>query len=158
MKTGEYNKVWKGFLWGMVFWIPFLGQMFYAYRVYRVGKGPVPAKRAAFIALLWTLCFWSLPYVADQIGKIGVSLFLGFGLAGFIAIFIIGTKQIGWRFFAGKLLTTLAVISILAAIAIPNFIDRRQKVAKLHSEQYQNEMVLPSEERVVGYDNQAHGH
>jgi cell wall-associated NlpC family hydrolase len=31
MKTGEYNKVWKGFLWGMVFWIPLLGQMFYAY-------------------------------------------------------------------------------------------------------------------------------
>jgi hypothetical protein len=156
MNTGEYNKVRKGFLWGMVFWIPFLGQVFYAYRVYRVGKGPDQAKKAAFIALLWTLSFWLLPFVADHIGETGVSLFLGFGLVGFIAIFIIGTKQIGWRFFAGKLIATLAGISILAAIAIPNFIDRRQKVAELNSEQHQNEMVLPSEGPVAGYGDEAH--
>ena len=155
MKTREYNKVPQGFLWGMVFWIFFLGQIFYAYRVYRVGRGINQAKKAALIAFLWTLSFWLLPFVADHVGETGVSLFLGFGLAGFIAIFIIGFKHIGWRFFAGKLIATLAVILILAAIAIPNFIDRRQKVAELNSKQHQNEMGLPSEGPVAGYGDEA---
>ena len=49
----------------------------------------------------------------------------------------------------------LVVISILAAIAIPHFIIRRQKVAKLNFEQHRNEMVLPSEGPVVGYGDEA---
>ena len=144
MTTDEHNSVRRGFLWGMIFWIPLIGQILYAYRVYLVGQGADQAKRAAFVAIFWTLCLWSYPFLGDYIGLTGFLLFLGICLAGFIVVFIIGTKQIGWRFLAGKLIAMLVVFAILTVIAIPQVIDRKQKVAKIQSQQHHNQMVLPS--------------
>ncbi len=115
MTNPSYNRVSKGVLWSLWNFVPLLGPPIFIYKVLCVSYGPKAGWYGVSI-------------------QIAVSLFLGYvqpiGGAGIILIFvllailwIIIIKEIGWKFFAGMILTFILISGVISILVVPEYQD-----------------------------------
>lgn len=144
MENKNFNTITRGVWWGVLFWIPLIGQIIYVYKVCDKGKSSGRASRATATAFLWSVCLWIKAFAIIPLNEIvGTIIYFGLGLTGIVAVFILGIKNIGFRFFLGKLLALTLVVTMFAAIAVPVFMEKRQKEKATLFEQQDEKKKTP---------------